>query len=951
MGRIITFAPLPGSKRDESKAFQGPSNANSQSDGGALFQSGFTFGLTQSASSAANSVRAANNTASFFTLDTSQLQHASEPSNKQTKQRSIAWYPATPYELSIPSIENGAEFKENTLLAAKGSIRMNDYEIKAIMEVLEARSEFQDWAMENKMAKDAEVIDKLHMLSQKYRLALTCCIAGWESQEEQPLTEQPVDVNSLTSSIELLKSMLAVMHLSEIYLLPKAIPTGASLSLTASTVRYLRLNHLDQKYSITEDFAEVNNSIDEGEDPVRQMLESDCPESWGREYEDPSSNVPSLYWRQVRILVARGCLKEAWKLLSCHSLCVNDGPLADQQGFLHLRAILLSAPLPGGRDDELDDGFVARHDQEKKFRREQQSLLETDEQDEIEDEREPVLEGIPSNAYRGWDLTPELNKGVAMHTALANWNTWSHHVRRVARDGSLSGGLIQRIPALRWAVLDVLAGQAPRDSFSSGAEALCTELLYQNPSIRISDIPIRFEVASKVYGEESDLLQHVILPIMNNGSEQAIAAIHTLEGGTGAALPTTITALIFDLLVLSKCIPIQVCVGEAKVNFRTEYTLAAAWACEASFNNIKQSEVGVQYASSLLLIEGSSRAREACYDMICRQKPSSDAQAKLLIQVCEKHSFLADAGASVALYRARHYISDSRPGGVAFWMLRGIECELKDSSTNGSSKIAAMSFYVYCIELASKVLGVLVPTFELGQPFPIPLLKKATEVVSTACHDVALGMLDGMASSSFALLSNVTDLAQALESKDFPAAGSKIVSCLAERVDSDGVSTPLAHQSLWLNILKVAFILLEMEENEPTFYQETKHEKEFQPTERCIHAFNVEGVHALLASFNLLESRDDAESLFNAANIVSSQSHELIDEDYAPNSRSISEIRLLLAKSLMRAIVRQNSSRKPKADEERQHREKKETERHAPSLLGYLEEPTELLLGPPPCVL
>jgi len=144
MGRIITFAPLPGSKRDESKAFQGPSNANSQSDGGGLFQSGFTFGLTQSASSAANSVRAANNTASFFTLDTSQLQHASEPSNKQTKQRSIAWYPATPYELSIPSIENGAEFKENTLLAAKGSIRMNDYEIKAIMEVLEARSEFQD---------------------------------------------------------------------------------------------------------------------------------------------------------------------------------------------------------------------------------------------------------------------------------------------------------------------------------------------------------------------------------------------------------------------------------------------------------------------------------------------------------------------------------------------------------------------------------------------------------------------------------------------------------------------------------------------------------------------------------------------------------------------------------------------------------------------------------------
>jgi hypothetical protein len=823
--------------------------------------------------------------------------------------------------------------------------------------------------LEHKTAKNTEVIERLHSLSRKYRLALTTCVNFWSDANEtvvqhmqEDSSQQQDESNEAmlsSDSLEYLKIMLTVMHLSEIYLLPQPIPNGVSTSvasssnsnipgsLTADTIRYLRLNVMDDKYAIVEDFS-ASLSMSEDVDPLQQMLDSNCPEYWGNDNSSTTEGAMSIYWRQVRALVARGCLKEAWDLIVYHSLCVNDGPSSDQQGFLHLRAIMLSAPLPGGRDDVNDDGFEELHRQEEDETRQQQSLVEIAKRDENEDGEEPLLEGIPPNAYKGWNIIRDLNSGVAMHTAVANWNTWSNYVQRIAQDGSLAGGLLQHIPALRWAVLDVLAGQAPIDSYNSWAEAFCASLLYQRPTIRVADIPIRMEAVLKAYKEDQDETNTgIVLPIMNKNAGKAILTLHSIGGGSGAALPAAITALMCDLLVLSKSIPVRMAVGgNLEVNFRRELLLAAAIACESSFHDLLQPQVGVEYASKVYRIEGSARAKHAWQDMIGRQMPKSDAEAKLLLQICATQSHLSDAGCSVALCRARHYMKESRPGGVTHWMLRGVECEVRGAE--GAAKRAqhrskaSTQFGAFCTTLALRILETL-PVKELDEEIVPPLISSATEVVTTSTDDNSLGALDGIASASFALLSNVTAMAKALLQEERATAATKVVACLAHRADSDGVSLPLAHESMWCNFLRVALNLMEADEHAPLY--------------QALPTFSVKGVQTLMTRFQALESSDNRVSLFRSAGIITAKEEmDSVDIETSENyiniiTMTVPEIRLLLGRALMRASVQENGQLKLKAEQDRKRREKQESDRHAPALVGEAEEPIELMLGPPPCLL
>ena len=74
------------------------------------------------------------------------------------------------------------------------------------------------------------------------------------------------------------------------------------------------------------------------------------------------------YWNLLLRAVVRGELYAAWTLLSHHSAVGEEGGLheisPDAEGFAALHAILLSAPIPGGRGEENDDNYSRQIDGE-----------------------------------------------------------------------------------------------------------------------------------------------------------------------------------------------------------------------------------------------------------------------------------------------------------------------------------------------------------------------------------------------------------------------------------------------------------------------------------------------------------------------------------------------------------------------------------------------------------
>ena len=394
----------------------------------------------------------------------------SETSQKQRKCMSL-WDPSSSVTILVPGISRDDNTMSMNAVYCSTGVTCNPFETKALFEVLDYREDFQSWVIENPDAANATVIQKLRTLSSSYRKAVYGCLTSWQAptagKEKKSLPELPL-------AMELLTCMSAVMHLSQIFLLPYPDTTAVrntngeeeiSLlsnttpgSLTADTVRYLRAHHLPHKLNALRSNDDFDNDS-ELRETFDQMLSSDQPEYWGVMTE----NEFSPFWKLVRSLVSRGCLKDAWDVLSHHSSRCNN-----REGFLHLRAILLSAPLPGGRDDKFDYDF--------------QIFSESNDNEE----EDLIIGDIPYNAYEGWGCTSRCatfenhtnaggGKATGLRSAKSFYSTWSNHVR-IAMESGLKDGLLHRIPELRWAVFDVISGSS--DSFDGWAEALCAELLY-----------------------------------------------------------------------------------------------------------------------------------------------------------------------------------------------------------------------------------------------------------------------------------------------------------------------------------------------------------------------------------------------------------------------------------------------------------------------------------------
>jgi hypothetical protein len=554
------------------------------------------------------------------------------------------WDPCSPITLLLPSAittaTTDAATTETTssrsMVSIKGiycstGVNCNSYETKALLDILEYREEFQSWVLEERRqgnrgetttttptittssSTTTNVFRKLRWLSQSYRKALSTCL--FRSSQLDHNWDSNDDVAK-----ELLKCMSAIMQLSEIFLVPYPISTNTILtddygiteddgmdlkddftatktislpgSLTANTIRYLRVHHLPNKWHALQPTSSTTTPEDDEEEShlrylLEEMLSSDQPEQWRGTTTATTAAITtessSLYWKLIQSLVKRGCLKDAWYVLSHHSYydtntANNNTTILThhhhhhlQQGFLYLRAILLSAPIPGGRTDTLDDILPPWNRTEGQPQEQYDTSFPIVVQDEYNEQEEEasLLTNIPSNAHEGWgctttkDTTGNDGAGTAsgIRTSKSYYTLWSNLIATAYNESNPNGPLstlLQHIPELRWAVLDIISGQfltithstsSSNINFDGWAEALCAELLYKHPMIRPEDIPIRAQATMEAYSSSSsftsteemqqeeggdNFINHIVLSIMKKDAGTAIDALHKFGGGSSA---------------------------------------------------------------------------------------------------------------------------------------------------------------------------------------------------------------------------------------------------------------------------------------------------------------------------------------------------------------------------------------------------------------------------------
>jgi hypothetical protein len=240
----------------------------------------------------------------------------------------------------------------------------------------------------------------------------------------------------------------------------------------------------------------------------------------------------------------RGCLEDAWKVLSNHSIVrriaesdhqvVTDDYLAAsnaewREGFQALKDILKSAPLPGGRTNYYDQVFGSNNDTDTAM---SASIVETE-----------YIEGIPSSAYLLWE-TSETSRGgdypihFEPHAAQQLWQSWQQAIRSIPAIQRLRA----KIPQLN-KLLDMLCGNFRHIEFESWEEELCAELLYKVPNIRLVDMHVKTSQVIKKYSDPPEGFEVVVVNIMKGNAGRVVQVLYDLGGGSGAALPAICVSL------------------------------------------------------------------------------------------------------------------------------------------------------------------------------------------------------------------------------------------------------------------------------------------------------------------------------------------------------------------------------------------------------------------------
>ncbi|KAL7541333.1 hypothetical protein ACHAXR_010822 [Thalassiosira sp. AJA248-18] len=690
-----------------------------------------SFGITRGGTT--TTTTASNSNSSSATLTTPNTNRCGPSSS--TSVRALAWDPTGTASLSLCPLPSSSSSKDKAGRSNKDDDDVNldvflshdatgctTEETQCLLRCLDAREECihrQQQSSRSRRRGDGsstkgEAVTKLSM---DYRAAMCECLMQLQSKAAAADEEDDADAaqrkgdGEESNNIELLSLTYAISHLAEIFLLPSLAPSasattmssyspvsnnnfgddgalpsrldGPAGSLTADTVRYLRLHH--SKGYMT-DMPEVLD-----------MLASDQPEY----YQFPSNNnniIPGPYdypfWNLLLHFVIQGQLSNAWMLLSNHSACRHAEEEAEAsidsdtggiyqlspegQGFAALRAMLLSAPLPGGRGDEycddagLDDYLeeeLLLEQEEEEASRPSSSTMEDDEENEENAEdpgdiNQPLIDGVQQNSYLLWETLPRradklrtlryrrdlrrcgrasdidgsseslesatVPEVCQPNVALNAIQVWQETVRVTAFPGGVGGNnngggalsaLFKRFPPLQQ-ILSILLGVVPPtiandSSVMTWSETLLMELLYARPNIMPDDIAVRANVAMSKVGDgggKKHALQEIILSIMNGSAGQVVETMFSLCGGSSGA---ALPATMTSLLcnLLVDAGCISPQKDSSKVNIQTELLILAAESILSSFSVQEQSDVGVRTAVRLLLPHAPpKRAPQTAHD-------------------------------------------------------------------------------------------------------------------------------------------------------------------------------------------------------------------------------------------------------------------------------------------------------------------------------------------------
>jgi len=813
-------------------------------------------------------------------------------------------------------------------------------------------------------------------LAQACRSATQDCLASWDEEWKNQMQamngeEGKDEDDDDASNLELLKLTLAVLHLSDIFLpllhpqhhvLMASSPNenddpmrqqftgfsspGASSILdafqkpgavTAPLVRFLRY-HFDSPH------------LSHPETP--NMLQAQQPECYAVEGygEDEES---SLYWVYVKTLVLRGCLTQAWEALSRHSMfqSANSILVSNESGdtlrensqqvvdcFLALKQILNCAPLPGGRDDEYDDAIFL----------DRAMLAEQDENNnDMDYDGEEAMEFIGLRVtpedYKIWEPEPA-NHGHDVGAAGVDFplvyndelakrkhTEWKQYLQEQIRPDLQP--LLNRIPQLN-SIFDILSGSAQLSTIaasvgSSWAESFCATLLYQSPHLQPSKMPNMADHFMKSAlndqdGDGGNAFNDIMLNIMQGKASEAIEALYTLGGATGAALPSTLLAVIYTLYLDAKILA-------PEAGFRqTEFLCDAATSIVASIakSGTESADTATALALGLLLPHcmENEQIRLCVVHTVERYNPLSDSGAREVMELIstllmetgktskkrKKSSLchnlpLFEAYDMVVLCRYRHYSEQSQPGTAVVWLATGMQFRAAcgkgdDVRAMAESGTCYRTLCALCISLSTKLLHLLTRPKSKGSAEEFNRLYHNTRNMVLSIEDYISGAgrsVPDMGETAFLnqvaevqVLLRVFELVEAhIIAMDNAQCASLIVACIQESKRVNSTVGSLIPLSLHWPLLVISYKMLEKEESVTS-----------DTTLPPISAFDQAGISCLL------------ESLLQVMNLSSKEKLVQVGTDspsWGPSSEDeLLEIQGFLARALARACVVENAKTK-----------------------------------------
>ena len=490
---------------------------------------------------------------------TAQEEESRQKSQQAGVLQAIAWDPSRPYALLVPTATSSKHDERtgdtdvaptslslDTLFSHAGT-GCNEHELTALLQLLAAHEEFHLLKHNNDNTSKETPMDSFKSLFRTYRGALLDCLSDWNDamsaaeSKDEAINSTTNEYTDALEHLELLRMNYSVLHLSSVFLplLPSQYRSSLELSFqdpyaipglaTADTVRYLRYNH--------------TLYMDDEDARFTPMLSAVQPEHFDSNDDDDDQD-DELFWQLVTKLVLRGCLEQAWTVLSKHSSYVaattfNNQKHSDAQqnvdpqyaasmkemerGFLELRELLLRAPIPAGRTDVRDNDL--------------------DVQDELEELGEPasyLLDDlhVTSTDYKFWETassgTADLPLDFQGDMAKRQHKQWQDYIQDMQRSGFR---LSRKIPQME-RILDILSGDLSNVSFATWAEQLLAELLYKRPDMKPCSLSRRARRIVQDFDETANPhLVDALLKIMEGNAGEAIQLLFGFGAGSGAALP------------------------------------------------------------------------------------------------------------------------------------------------------------------------------------------------------------------------------------------------------------------------------------------------------------------------------------------------------------------------------------------------------------------------------